>query len=147
MLAVGVSGVLAAAVWLMWTAPWPGAGEEAAVEQPAPSGVGDEDAGGEVLSSERARELERGVNARDPERLQEVVLVGDDHDPVEVAEQALPVGSQLVIDEGSFAQVEQGSGVVEATIVGEQAFAVRLLLVEVDGRWMLAGSSEPEAVS
>jgi hypothetical protein len=109
--------------------------------------VGTVDADGSVLSAARAREFEQAVNARDPQRLADVLLLGEDHDPVAVAEQALPAGSQLVVDERSFARVGDEGAVVEAEIVGAQQFSVRLLLVEVDGRWLLAGSSEPEPTS
>ena len=142
--AVGlVAIVIVAVAWLVWGA----SGED--------QGVGDvpvdeqmiESDGEQRLSAERAREFEQGMNARDPHRLVEVALLGEDDDPAEVAEQALPAGSELVVDEQTFTEIEGGGAFVEARIVGEQEFRLRLLLVEVEGRWMLAGSDEPEPTS
>jgi hypothetical protein len=159
-LAAGALLVVGLVSWLMWDLreAGPTLGEvQSSMPEPADDGLVDADdglvdaddglvdAGGSALSSGRARELERGVNARDSERLGEVVLLGE-QDPVEVAEEALPDGARLVIEEDTFEEVDGGGAVVVARVVGEQEFAVRLLLVEVEGRWMLGGSSEPEPV-
>ena len=99
-----------------------------------------------VLPSERARELEEGVNARDPDSLSDVLLVDDDVDVALIVEQALPPGAELRIDEATFEPLEPDGGTVAGIIDGpDGTWQVDLWLAEQDGRWMLTGSGEPQA--
>ncbi len=145
-LTVGAA-LLGALVIVVMGAPWGGAPEAPRAQSERSPDSPEVDERGPGLTAVRARELEQGINARDPERLREVLLLGDEHDPVEVAEQALPASSRLTIDEQTFTRLDDAGAVVDGRVVGEQEYAVQLLLMQVEGRWLLAGSAEPELVS
>lgn len=99
-----------------------------------------------LLPPERARELEDGVNARDPDLLTDVLLVDDEIDVALIAEQALPPGAELLIDESTFEPLEPDGATVAGMIDGpEGTWQVDLWLTEQAGRWMLTGSGAPQA--
>lgn len=115
--------------------------------QPAKAPASESPPTGVQWSAERARLIGEAVNARDPERLSEVLVLGDEHDPAVVAEEALPKGARLVIDEATFEEWDDGWAVVMARLEGEVEADVQLWLVERDAAWMVAGSSTPEVRS
>lgn len=117
------------------------------------------------LPAERARTIEQALNDRDPERIDEVVDLGD-IDPAAIAAEAIPTGSELVIDDDTFQlydpdgpKLAEGdpdvddppdhprTGLVVARIVGDELAEMLLVLTEADdGQWLLSGSTEPQPV-
>lgn len=97
------------------------------------------------LTSIRARYLETALNERSEATIQEAVALGADHNPAQVAREALPAGAQLRIDESTFTALEQPDyAVVEAAITGSIDADVTLLLSAADGPWRIIGTTEPE---
>lgn len=97
------------------------------------------------LTAARARELETALNARSTATIADAVAVGADHNPAQVAREALPDGAQLRIDETTFMALDEpGYGTVEAVITGTIDASVTLLLSAADGPWRIIGTTEPE---
>jgi hypothetical protein len=97
-----------------------------------------------VFEADTARAFESALNSRDPEALVEVLAVGE-FDPKDVAEQALPAGSTIAIEESSFLEGDDGGfATVDASIDGEVTATVTLFLAIREGRWVMVGSTAPE---
>ncbi len=96
------------------------------------------------LPEDEARRLEQGLNARDPERLVQVLAVGE-QDPAVVAVEAVPEGGEVRIDESSFKEIGGGGAVVEAVITdASETYAVVVFIEERDAGWVILGSTPPE---
>ena len=167
--AVAVAALAAAAVWLTVGDRDNGdsqAGGSVAAEPDGDPGDDAEEAGQLAdaladddqttpasLSTERARAFEQALNDRDPERIEEVVDLGD-IDPSDIAAEAVPPGSELVIDDDTFQLYDPDNGpgqpqtgLVVARIVGDETAEMLLVLTEADdGLWLLAGSTEPQLI-
>lgn len=118
----------------------PAAGGAPAVQSERPT-----EADPAVFTAARARDLEAAVNERSAATIEDAVALDDNHNPAEVAREALPDGAQLRIDATTFKTTDEpGYGTVQASITGTIEASVTLLLSATDGPWRIVGTTEPE---
>ena len=135
--------LMAGAAAFLLTGVWKG--ENTAQPVPTASTFGSTPASPPFEEADAER-LGIALSSGEPDQVASVIEVSDGVDIAGVADEMLPDDTQVIIDAATFVDFGGGFGAVEATLSGGLDGTVTLFLHEVEGGWLVSGTSEPVVV-
>lgn len=88
-----------------------------------------------------ARRIELAFNTRRPERLAEVIAGSSGESRSELATEAIPAGSRLVLEPSTIELLGPGRAIVQGRVEGRRASEFDILLLLRDGEWLVVSTS------